>query len=51
MRLESDPREFIRALRTKLKARPMRYFSEGGYGCWIADPIVKRLADAQLAES
>ena len=37
LHLESDPREFIRALRSELKARPMRYFSEGGLGCWIED--------------
>jgi len=37
LRLQSDPREFIRALRSKLGAKPMRYFSEGGHGCWIED--------------
>jgi hypothetical protein len=37
LHLESDPKEFLRALRSKLKARPMRYFSEGGHGCWIED--------------
>jgi len=53
LRLESDPREFIRALRSKLKARPMRYFSEGGHGCWIEDrewDLSKAIPEPQAKE-
>ena len=51
--LESDPREFLRALRSKLKARPMRYFSEGGHGCWIEDrewDLSKAIPEPQAKE-